>query len=145
MTKIIITGSRRWYCIDLARRVIERLVAKYGDIQIIHGACEINGELAGVDAAFDHAAREIGLVPRPYPADWHGLGSSAGPRRNTQMVNAGADLAIAIHKNIAWSRGTKDCARKLIAANISTWLIDNEAGNLKRLNSKMLVSNYEMA
>jgi hypothetical protein len=48
-------------------------------------------------------------------------------------VGAGADLCLAVHQDIAGSKGTKGCARLAIAAGIPTWLIDSGGGEPVRL------------
>jgi hypothetical protein len=57
----------------------------------------------------------------------------AGPVRNGEMVRAGAELCIALHRFLPGSKGTKDCCCQAIAAGIPTWLIGSEAGKPKRL------------
>jgi hypothetical protein len=49
------------------------------------------------------------------------------------MVQAGADLCIALHRSIETSKGTKDCVRQALAAGIPVWLIEDEQGVPKRV------------
>lgn len=122
ITRVLITGCRHWTPHELADEVISRLVAKHGPhVAIVHGACP-----TGVDAVFDEAARDHGLDVERHPADWDRHGKAAGPVRNEQMVAAGADLCLAIHRSIKTSKGTKHCAGQAIAAGIPTYLIDSE-------------------
>jgi hypothetical protein len=65
-------------------------------------------------------------VAEPHLADWKGLGNIAGPERNREMVEAGADLCIALHRSIETSKGTKDCVRQALAAGIPVWLVEDE-------------------
>jgi acetylglutamate kinase len=45
--RILITGDRHWSCMELAERVVSRLIARYGyDLVIVHGGAN------GVDQAF---------------------------------------------------------------------------------------------
>ena len=144
--RVIITGDRGWACHDLAERVVNRLVARYGaDQTIVHGGA------AGVDRAVDEAATDAGLVVEAYPADWgelshpravikldrngHPFDSAAGPRRNQLMVAKGANQCIAVHRDLKESKGTKDCVRQAIAAGISTYLIADETGEPIRLRA----------
>lgn len=121
MTRVIITGCRHWRPEDLARRIARSLRSKHGDdVVVVHGAAP------GVDCTFDEACRIEGLRTEPHPADWEAYGNSAGPKRNAEMVSLGADFALAVHRNIRSSRGTRDCARKCLAAGIPVWLIDSE-------------------
>jgi hypothetical protein len=126
--RILITGDRSWACHELAAAVIRRLVARYGpDITIVHG------DAAGVDKSFATAAEDLGVAVEAHPADWSRLGKSAGPIRNREMVQAGADLCIAFHRFIMASKGTKNCATQDIEAGIPTYLIDSEQALPKRL------------
>jgi hypothetical protein len=120
-TRILITGDRHWRCDDLAKQIINRLLARYGpELIIVHGGAP------GVDNAFATACRELGIVAEPHLADWKGLGNIAGPERNREMVEAGADLCIALHRSIETSKGTKDCVRQALAAGIPVWLVEDE-------------------
>ncbi len=142
--RILITGSRSWSCIPLALRIVARIRDKLGaDLVIVHGDCP-----TGVDRSFRLACEELGVEHEPHPADWDSVGDgvevhhwtgrsydpSAGPRRNQAMVDLGADYAIALHKSIAYSRGTRDCVRRCLDAGITVWLLDgtNETHKVKR-------------
>jgi ABC-type sugar transport system substrate-binding protein len=125
--RVIVTGCRNWNCASLAQRVIARLVARHGKVTIL------DGNASGVDAAFADAASEAGCKVLRFPADWEKYGKGAGPRRNAEMVAAGADFAIAIHKSLTRSRGTKDAVRRCLAAGIPVWLIDSEDGEPRRV------------
>ena len=129
--RIVVTGNRFWICHELAAGVIRRLVAHYGSgIAIVHGGA------TGVDESFATACKGLGIAAEAHPVsdeDWQRLGKRAGPLRNRAMVQAGADLCIAVHRFIFNSKGTKDCARQAIEAGIPTYLIDSERAVLKRL------------
>ena len=114
MKRILLTGSRSWKCTTLAARIIDECPT-------------------GADLAFDLTAKAAGVAVEPHPADWESYGKSAGPRRNKEMVDAGATLCLAVHKSIKYSKGTASCARLAIAAGIPTYLIDSEDGEPKRL------------
>src|SRR5690606_30354012 len=59
-------------------------------------------------------ARELGWHVVAYPADWRRHGRAAGPIRNQEMADAGADLCIAF----PGGRGTADMVRRARAAGI---------------------------
>jgi acetylglutamate kinase len=63
--RILVAGDRHWNCTDLAERVVNRLIARYGyDLVIVHGgAC-------GVDEAFSEACRHLAIKAEPHVADW---------------------------------------------------------------------------
>jgi hypothetical protein len=127
-TRVIVTGDRNWRCLELARRIMARLTARYGDgLTIIHGGA------TGVDAAFDLAALEARVSREPHPADWHQYGDRAGPLRNQIMVDRGAAFAIAVHRTLERSRGTRDCVRRCLAAGIAVYLIDAEQAEPRRV------------
>jgi hypothetical protein len=125
--RVIISGDRNWHCDALARRVIARLVDRHGDVEIMHGAA------SGVDTVFAEAAIDAACDVHPFPADWEKHGKKGGPLRNTAMVDAGADFVIAVHRSLAWSRGTGDLVRRALAAGIPVYLIDGEDAEPKRI------------
>ncbi len=114
--RILITGSRKWRDYDAIARAItvaiSDLIKQYPDdniVTIVHGDCP-----EGADAYADEFANKISrlmLHPREktnkqyivkvekHPAEWDKYGKSAGPKRNEQMVNAGADICLAFNKN----------------------------------------------
>jgi hypothetical protein len=125
-----VSGDRFWTCPKLATSIVRRLVARYGPgITIIHGGG------AGVDNSFASASRDLGISTEPHFADWKGLGNIAGPVRNKEMVDSGADLCIALHRSIARSNGTKNCILHALNAGIATYLIEDERAIPKRLKA----------
>lgn len=121
MSRVLVTGDRNWTPHDLALAVVQRLSDKYGLwLTIVHGSGR------GIDRTFQNACHRLRVKEEPHPADWDGLGKQAGPTRNSEMVNAGADLCIAVHRDIAHSRGTYDCVTKALAAGIPVYLVDSE-------------------
>jgi YspA, cpYpsA-related SLOG family len=126
--RILITGDRHWRCDDLAKQIVNRLIARYGPgLVIVHGGAP------GVDRSFHVACQTLGVTVEPHIADWKGLGNIAGPERNGGMVEAGADLCIALHRSIETSKGTKHCVRQALAAGIPVWLVEDERGAPKRV------------
>jgi hypothetical protein len=109
--RILITGDRFWPCNNLASAILLRLVARYGpDIVIVHGGA------TGVDESFDTAPRGHGIAVEAHPVadeDWDRLSKAAGPIRNQEMVDAGAEMCIAFHRAIGASRGTRGNRRFL--------------------------------
>jgi hypothetical protein len=51
------------------------------------------------------------------------------------MVEAGADLCIALHRDLAASRGTKDCVRQALTAGIAVYLIEDDRAVPKRVRA----------
>lgn len=126
--RVLITGDRSWQCKALADRVVTRLVARYGaDLVVVHGGA------AGVDTSFHLACQKHGVSLRPFQANRQALGKLAGQTRNREMVEAGADLCIALHRAIQTSKRTKDCVRQALAAGIRVYLIEDERAVPRRI------------
>jgi hypothetical protein len=128
--RILVTGDRHWPCTELAERIVNRLIGRYGPNLLI-----IHGEAPGVANAFAAACRKLGVVAEPHLADRKDLGNIAGPSRNQEMVQSGADLCIALHRSLAGSKGTKDCVRQALAAGIPVYLIEDEHAIPRRIEA----------
>lgn len=85
--RIIITGGRNFNNIELVKKVFSDLPS--GPHTIVHGGC------SGADSLADKEARRRGWCVEVYPAKWNIHGKSAGPKRNAEMADMGADLCIA--------------------------------------------------
>ena len=55
--------------------------------------------------------------------------------RNREMVEAGADLCIALHRSIETSKGTKDCVGQAVAAGIPVYLVEDERAIPRRVQA----------
>lgn len=100
--RILITGSRDFDNFELMRYIL--IFFKEKDITLIHGDCR------GADKIAGYIGKSLGFNIEAHPADWNRYGKKAGPIRNTEMVDSGADLVLAFP--IGNSYGTKDCIRK---------------------------------
>lgn len=118
MIRVLVTGSREW---SDETAVFDALVEQLnGDadyhIVVVHGACPTGADYIAQTFCDRNAANKFALVEaEPHPADWS-QGKKAGPLRNQQMVNLGADVCLAFPA--ASSRGTFDCMRRAAAADI---------------------------
>ena len=125
--RVIVTGSRDWadglavtYCL---RREFNRAQLEDRKLTVVHGNCP-----TGADAVADKWASQSclkGLVTvERFPADWDTFGKAAGPLRNQQMVDSGADLVLAFP--LGKSRGTRHCMRVAREAGIpvNDWTTD---------------------
>jgi hypothetical protein len=118
--RIVVTGDKDWSCPDLAARILRRLVARYGrDIVIIHG------NEPGVDASFDAAAKEMGLIVETRVIDRKNTGFPTVGQRNRELLLGGADMCIAVHDRIAACLKTLDCVRQALQDGIPTYGIEN--------------------
>lgn len=117
MRRVLVTGSRNW---PHSKMVWSALTSEFrhGAMTVVHGACP-----SGAD---DHANMWFRLdmdeghpffaTEEPHPADWEKHGKAAGPLRNQEMVDLGADVCLAFP--MPDSRGTRDCIRRARAAGI---------------------------
>lgn len=128
--RILVTGSRDWddvhmiftalhdettYAFAAGRRPV-----------IVHGACPTGADYIAVRWWTLHSEQ---CDIEPHRAEWKRYGASAGPRRNQEMVNAGAHVCLAFIKNGSHgATGTATMARK---AGITTrvWADDVPTAN----------------
>jgi hypothetical protein len=120
MPVVLITGDRNWRCTQVAARVLDSLAGRHGDnLELILGDCP-----SGVDRTFRNGCIMRKIKYREFVAHWDLYGKAAGPIRNAAMADSGADYAIAVHRNIERSRGTKDCVKRCFECNVPVYLID---------------------
>lgn len=104
--RIIVCGGRNYRDSGRIYLTLEEYVRE--EPSIVHGAALGADSLAGREAA------ALGLSIEPRPAEWDRHGKAAGPIRNQEMVDAGADLLIAFGGGV----GTADCIRRARKAGI---------------------------
>ncbi|GAB3251678.1 SLOG family protein [Kineosporia babensis] len=107
--RILVTGSRYWSDEDAVHRALVTY-SRRGDV-IVHGACP-----TGADAIADWWAIGNGRDVERHPALWRVHGKAAGPMRNRQMVELGADLVLAFP--LGPSTGTRGCMAVAEAAGL---------------------------
>lgn len=128
--RVLVTGHRTWGNEDQGQRRILRRAMRQIDtehpgekITVIEGDCRYGG----ADRWARLYANYLGWKVESYPADWINLPRwEAGPKRNQQMVDTGADICIAFP--LPGSKGTVDCIKRARAAGIPTRIYD-EKGN----------------
>jgi hypothetical protein len=128
--RILLTGSRDWsdsaaVWNELWAIHAAALEAGEEEITLVHGGCP-----TGADAIADGYARHLGWEVVVYHADWVSYGRRAGPLRNQDMVDRGADLCLAFIGNCSSPRcsikelhpshGASGCASMAEAAFIET-------------------------
>ncbi len=122
--RLLVCGSRTWT--DRARlwQVLDRLVSKHGDGQVVL----IEGDARGADRLAGQLARARGWRLERYPADWSGEGRAAGFRRNARMLHQGRpDLVVAFTVGpLQHSRGTADMVRRARAAGVPVHLVTSQ-------------------
>lgn len=128
-SRILVTGSRDWNDEGLiGAALFDAWCGLQKPITLVHGACP-----TGADAIAEREweAKSSGTddIER-HPADWS-QGRKAGPLRNQQMVDLGADLCLAFigpctsprcdRKDEHASHGATGCADLAEAAGIKVW------------------------
>lgn len=89
--RILVTGSRDWSDQDVISGALREYRGVPGDYPtLVSGACP-----TGADAIAErYAANNLWKI-ETHPADWGKHGRAAGPIRNAEMVEAGADVCLA--------------------------------------------------
>lgn len=118
--RILITGSRSWDNYWTINDAIlftsgwqERLISDAfypSSITIIHGNAR------GADTFAGQIAKVHGFSVEVHPARWDIYGRGAGPIRNQEMVDSGADICLAFKE--PGSVGTADCIKRARKAGI---------------------------
>lgn len=104
--RLLITGSRYFNDADLMHTAIRDAVSTlrgfgFNHVVLVHGGAR------GADMLAAHIGRSMGLEIEAHPARWDVYGKAAGPVRNREMVELGADLMLAFP--VGESRGTRGC------------------------------------
>lgn len=110
--RVLITGSRDWDRPDIIAFQLGYTVGKIGPFILVHGNAR------GADKMAAELHEQYGFTSEPHPANWESLGKRAGFVRNSEMVEAGADLCLAFIKDE--SKGATMCADLAEAAGIPT-------------------------
>ncbi|MEU9323242.1 DUF2493 domain-containing protein [Streptomyces canus] len=114
--RVLITGSRDWRDELTIQATLQDVAAEHpadGQLVLVHGACP-----TGADLIANEWAVRRGCLIEAHPAAWWKYGRVAGPRRNKEMVDAGADICLAFIRN--GSRGATHCANLAERAGIET-------------------------
>ncbi len=83
---------------------------------LVHGDCP-----TGVDAHVKSFRIGLDVTIEAHPANWAMLGKAAGPMRNQEMVDLGAEVCLGFPR--PGSRGTHDCIRRAELAGIRTIVV----------------------
>lgn len=111
----IVCGSRS-YRSDIFDE-LDRLAEERGyPLTVRHGDCR------GVDRQAHEWARQRCISVERCPADWITHGRAAGPIRNRQMLDAGADLVVAF----PGGRGTADMVKQARARGVEVVMLGSE-------------------
>jgi hypothetical protein len=106
--RVIVCGGRDYTDADTIREHLKLLRAVSPDATIIHGAAP------GADSWAGYVAGTLGFDVEVHPANWAKHGKAAGPIRNQEMLNSGADLVMAF----PGGRGTQDMTSRAEKAGV---------------------------
>lgn len=109
--RVIVCGGRDYNDTAKTRTV---LLALYGADTLVHG------DARGADRTAAAIGESLGFNVERWPADWNAHGKAAGPIRNQQMLDAGADLVVAF----PGGQGTADMVRRARAAGVTVLKVD---------------------
>lgn len=121
--RVLITGSRNYNKPLRLYFVLDEVDTFNGPIKTI-----VHGGASGADSYAGIWARERGITEEVHMADWDRHGRAAGPIRNQEMVDLGADLCIAFPQGE--SRGTRHCIAAAHKAGIQVAVIDDVVDGL---------------
>lgn len=115
--RVLVTGDRRHTDRDLVETALAQEFAHAlwlgVNMVVVEGQCP----RGGADRLAEEWATGREYVDHdPIPANWVALGNIAGPYRNQQMVDLGANVCLAFP--LETSRGTWDCVRRAEEAGI---------------------------
>lgn len=122
MKRVIVTGSRHWKNRETIEKTLNLVLQKFGKVTLVSGACP-----TGADRIAEEVWESFGGEVELHPAQWDVHGKAAGPIRNQEMVNLGADFCVAFP--LPGSKGTQDCMNRATVAGIPV-LVVNEFGEL---------------
>jgi len=108
--RVLVCGSRHWSSYLPVRRELAKLPS---DTIVIHGDC------AGADRMAAIAAKYLDLQDVQFKADWDKHGPAAGPIRNQQMIDSGANLVLAFYVGEC-GKGTSDTLSRAAKAGIES-------------------------
>lgn len=122
--RLLVTGSRDWPWPDAVGDELDKILdSPHGPTLIVVQGYSGNVDMAAYDwAAYEEALNIQDVKPESHEANWKELGKKAGPLRNKEMVDMGADLCLAFRLNK--SRGTTDCMDRCYQAGIPVRLFD---------------------
>lgn len=106
--RVIVCGGRKYDDRQAVREVLAELPA---GAMIVTGGCPTGADAIVADEALKAKA---GFIVEAWPAKWERYGRKAGPIRNQEIVNAGAEFCVAF----PGGKGTTDCVTRCLAATI---------------------------
>ena len=115
MIRILVTGSRNWSDVEIVESALSNwwhTLRVAGDVTLVHGACP-----TGADHIADEIWTRWGQSVERHPADWRRHGRVAGPLRNQEMVDLGANVVLGFP--LGDSPGTRGCMDRARLAGLT--------------------------
>lgn len=109
--RLIVAGGRDYSDAKAVFAVLDRIHAKRGIAEIIHGAAP------GADTLADEWGKARGVKRTPCEANWTGLGKAAGPIRNRHMLTLKPDGVVLF----PGGRGTADMRKAALEVGVKVW------------------------
>ena len=113
--RVLITGSRAGTpeMIKAGAELIAKHLPSDEHHTVVHGAARGFDKVGPyLDQHFENFTQEA------HPAKWDTYGRRAGPIRNQEMVNLGADICYAFKIDGVVAKGTEHCAQAALKAGI---------------------------
>lgn len=117
--RIIVCGGRNYDRAEVVNHILDEYVGPLIDPASHEWPCIVHGAASGADSLADDWAIGRDVLVEPHPADWAVHGRAAGPIRNQEMLEAGADLVIAF----PGGRGTGDMIRRARRAGVRVAIV----------------------
>lgn len=111
--RMIVTGSRYWSDVT----AVAQAMAEHVDVSSPPSQSTlVVGDATGADEIAAKIADQWGMTVERHFANWERYGKVAGPRRNWEMVDSGADVCLAFP--MGESLGTRGCMEMARIAGI---------------------------
>jgi hypothetical protein len=109
--RVIVTGSRTWEEADVVYEALDTLIQDGENLTVVHGAALGGADFWASEWCQQGAPRPAGsrVTEERHPADWDKYGKRAGPIRNQEMVQLGADMVLAFCE---WCKKTSCLGRQ---------------------------------
>jgi hypothetical protein len=112
--RVIVCGGRGYADADMVGVSLDAVARKHPNGLVI-----VQGGAAGADELARDWCQSRNVECVTYAADWEKHGRAAGPMRNQQMLDAGADGVVAF----PGGRGTADMVERAQRAGVPVWRI----------------------
>lgn len=126
--RVIVTGCRDWTDKQAVFKELSELywaddLTVLGDLTVVHGACKTGADAFAAEWCKVPSTNHRKVVEDPFPADWNEFGPMAGPMRNQEMADKGADLCLAFWDGRTHKSGTHDMIVRAVTAGIPVRII----------------------